>query len=122
VTDATLNTAIVISLFTDRYDSTLNKGGWWGDERADNPYPLGSRLWTLSKNKVDSQTLLSAEDYAREALQWMLHDNLLKSLTINAKWERAKTETITYRIALLIEATTHPTSHYAKSFNTRYLL
>src|SRR5437868_6146739 len=72
-----LQTAILISLFTDRIadpsdvipDGTSDPRGWWGDEgQAEN---IGSRLWLLSRKKQTQETLQRAYDYIVEALQWM---------------------------------------------------
>ena len=122
-TDASLDTAILISLFTDRYDPDTGQGGWWGDSHPDNPQLLGSRLWLLSKSKVTTQTLRTAEDYARESLAWLLDDKLITSLTVSARWERANTDGgITYRLRLAVAATLNWDSHYGKTLNREYLL
>lgn len=75
--------AVVISLFTWRRaepDDDLpsnERMGWWGDA-----YPstandrIGSRLWLLSRAKLTNETLASAKEYAREALQWLVDDGV----------------------------------------------
>ncbi|MCV5591620.1 phage GP46 family protein, partial [Escherichia coli] len=75
-----LQTAILISLFTDRLadasDETDdgNRRGWWGDLEQD--YRVGSRLWLLRRQKLTTQVALKAEAYAREALQWLKDDGV----------------------------------------------
>lgn len=83
-----LATAVLISLFTDRLaeasdtlpDSTGDRRGWWGDLGED--YPIGSRLWLLSRSKLTQQVANQAKDYCQEALQWLLDDGVAGSITI----------------------------------------
>ncbi|AOM40484.1 phage GP46 family protein [Xenorhabdus hominickii] len=89
VTGNDLQTAIIISLFTDRQaradddiDGT-DRRGWWGDNGAD--YPIGSRLWLLHRQKLTPAVALAAEDYAREALQWMLDDGVADAVDIGTQ-------------------------------------
>ncbi len=84
-----LETAILISLFTDRlaradddYDGD-DRRGWWGDSGAD--YPIGSRLWLLRRRKLTLATAASAETYATEALQWLIDDGVVSSITITTR-------------------------------------
>ncbi|WP_338804415.1 phage GP46 family protein [Xenorhabdus griffiniae] len=84
-----LQTAIIISLFTDRQaraddeiDGT-DRRGWWGDSESD--YQIGSRLWLLHRQKLTTAAALAAEDYAREALQWMLDDGVAASIDIRTQ-------------------------------------
>ena len=83
-----LETSTLISLFTDRQaepsdmipDGSTDQRGWWGDEgRA---YPIGSRLWLLGRAKQVPQTLLDAQGYCSEALQWMLNDNVAAKINV----------------------------------------
>lgn len=77
LTDSSLTTAVIISLFTDRraQDSDELPGadgdlrGWWGDSYRDRP--IGSRLWLLSREKTLQSVLDKAAAYALEALQWL---------------------------------------------------
>ncbi|ORJ23965.1 phage GP46 family protein (plasmid) [Rouxiella badensis] len=81
-----LQTAIYISLFSDRkardddnYDGTDRKG-WWGD--TDSDYEIGSRLWLLRRQKLSVNVAQQAVTYAKEALQWLLDDNVVASITV----------------------------------------
>lgn len=93
-TDGGLRTAILISLFTDRRvssnevpDAGASKRGWWGDlfptSQGDQ---IGSRLWLLQREKRTVETLNKAEEYSREALQWMLDDGVAESVDANASY------------------------------------
>lgn len=80
-TDDGLETAVVISLFTDRRaepDDTLpaeadeDRRGWWGDALPlIEGHRIGSRLWLLGREKITTETLRRAEEFGREALAWM---------------------------------------------------
>ena len=97
--------AVLISLFTWRRanpDDDLpasNKYGWWGDS-----YPtelndrIGSRLWLLSRAKMLPETVARAEEYATEALQWLIDDGVADSVQIRA--ERQTLDTLALQITL----------------------
>ncbi|ECR7610292.1 hypothetical protein F2C03_07000 [Salmonella enterica] len=90
LTDDSIETAVIISLFTDRRaepgddipDGTTNRRGWWGDTYSETP--IGSRLWLLSREKQLSSVLGRAEQYAAEALQWLIDDGLAATIAITA--------------------------------------
>jgi phage gp46-like protein len=93
-TDAGLETACYISLFTDRlvdqdevpYGETSRRG-WWGDLFANVDGDLiGSRLWLLDRSKQIVDTLNQAEDYASEALQWLVDDGIASSFNVDAEF------------------------------------
>lgn len=80
-----LETAILISLFTDRlarddddFDGD-DRRGWWGDTGED--YAIGSRLWLLRRQPLTVATANKAEDYAKEALQWLIDDGVVASIS-----------------------------------------
>lgn len=120
VTDDSLDTALLISLFTDRYDPTIDKGGWWGDGYSDAEQVFGSRLWTLALHKVNTQTLRDAESYSKEALQWLLDDGLLTHLNVACSWHRR--EQSSYRLQVAVSAIYQKGSHYRSALNRQYLL
>lgn len=89
--DQDLGTAVMLSLFSDRTcepDDVPPDGGgrrgWWGD--AFRTYPLGSRLWLLSREKESEQTRLRAESYGREALRWMIREEIASATEVSAAW------------------------------------
>ncbi len=94
VFDDGLETAATVSLFTDRRvsdeeipDGTQDKRGWWGDMVPDvDRDQIGSRLWTLRRSKKIPETLRKAEDYAKEALEWMIEDGVAKSISATASF------------------------------------
>lgn len=94
VTGRDLETAAILSLFTDRLahaDDRLpdpgdsDRRGWWADWEADEG-ELGSRLWLISREKETEEVRQRAEEYCREALQWMLDDDVADSVAVVAEW------------------------------------
>lgn len=84
-----LKSAIWQSLATDRRalpsDNVVGDlRGFWGDSYRKTP--IGSRLWLLGREKTINETLLKAEDYARESLQWLIDENIADSLDIRVAW------------------------------------
>lgn len=92
--DEGLRTAILISLFTDaraRNDDPLpeegaDPRGWWGNGFAEvDGDQIGSRLWLLAREKVLSNVLERARDYARESLQWLIRDGICTSIDMQVE-------------------------------------
>jgi phage gp46-like protein len=84
--DFGLQTAVYISLFTDAEDTegrTTQRGGWW-DDAIDSYGSLGSRLWTLGREKMTADICARAQKYCEEALQWMLDSGAAKSVSVTA--------------------------------------
>lgn len=89
--DDGLDTAVIISLFTDRQaepgdvipDGTDDKRGHWTDS-----FPIvegdriGSRLWLLNREKQLLEVMLKAKGYCEEALAWMVTDGVARSVTV----------------------------------------
>lgn len=88
-----LATAVIISLFTDRRadaddiipDGTGDPRGWWGD--TGRLRPLGSKLWLLERAMKTEATRLRAEDYAAEALAWLVEDGVAADVQVAASWQ-----------------------------------
>ena len=89
---ADLATAVLISLFTDREattddsipDGTSDPRGWWADDAA---APIGSRLWLIFRAKRTQATLSAAQNYAEQALQWLVDDGLCASFDVYVEWQ-----------------------------------
>ncbi len=80
-----LDTAIIISLFTDARASAddVLPGGPGSDPRgfwADSVAPVvagdvtGSKLWLLERSKRTPAVILDVQNYSAEALQWLVDD------------------------------------------------
>lgn len=96
--DDGLETAVVLSLFTDRLanpddvlpDNSGHRRGWWGDSFADiDGDRIGSRLWLLSREKQLPVVLQRARGYAREALDWLIEDGIARNVEVDADFPRA---------------------------------
>ena len=87
-----LETAILISLFTDRTaepddaipDGSADPRGWWVD--AGEAYPIGSRLWLLQREKQVAKVPVLAVDYANEALKWLVDDGVCSRIDVTASF------------------------------------
>jgi phage gp46-like protein len=91
--EAGLETAVMLSLFTDRRAepgdplpaAATDRRGWWGDAVPVVPGDLlGSRLWLLAREKETPKALERAEEYARAALQWLLDDRVAERVEVEA--------------------------------------
>jgi phage gp46-like protein len=94
--DDGLKTSVVVSLFSDRraHDDDLlpdplssDKRGWWGDLASPDVEEdqIGSRLWLLGREKTMVEVLRRAEEYAREALEWLLEDDIAAAIDVTAE-------------------------------------
>lgn len=91
VMDDGMETAVILSLFTDRRapadaaipDGTEDRRGWWGDGFQDvDGDEDGSLLWLLDRSKIMPETLALLKDYSQQALAWMIKDGVAKSIDI----------------------------------------
>jgi len=95
--DAGLENAVLISLFTDKRsdDDVLpdpgnsDRRGWWGDVLRG--WNIGSKLWLLAREKSLETLGTLIEQYSSEALQWLVTDNVAESVSVDATRE-SKTE------------------------------
>lgn len=95
VGDEGLETAVIVSLFTDRRadpgdllpDNTTDRRGHWADAYAETDGDkIGSKLWLLSREKHLPAVARRAETYAAEALQWLLDDGVAATVKVTAEW------------------------------------
>lgn len=102
VRDSGLETAVLISMFSDRRadledalpDNTKDLRGWWAD--ATQSDKIGSRLWLLSRSKIENDTNIDAEIYIKECLQWMIDDGVADSIEVTV------TRTGTYELSFVL--------------------
>ena len=95
VEDETLETAIRLSLFTNARAQDGDQlpegsgafgedlGGWWADGFIETGGPLGSRLWTLRRSILTTETRQRARDYALEALGWLISEGVASSVEVD---------------------------------------
>ena len=105
-TDGSLQTAVLISLFTDRRApvgelpyGVRDRRGWWADALADGD-ETGSLLWTLTPGKETAGILVRAESHASEALAWLVDDGHAETVSVSAAWEPPGAMTIGVDIRL----------------------
>lgn len=88
--DYDLETAVILSLFTNRRandDDPLEVGeskqGYWGDTfpPAKND-KYGSKLWLLRREKQLDTVLERAREYVIEATNWLLEDNVASAVRV----------------------------------------
>jgi phage gp46-like protein len=94
--DDGLETAVIISLFTDRRASVEqipvelpqdDLRGYWGDIANATPSDqTGSLLWLLVREKQLPQVLGRAQQYCREALSWMIDDLVATRVEVSAEF------------------------------------
>lgn len=91
LSDEGLQTAVALSLFTDRRaedDDSLpaedgDRRGWWADEFAERAGDrIGSRLWLLDRSTQRDDVLREAEEFDREALAWMIEDRVTDRIDV----------------------------------------
>jgi len=91
--DDGLETAILISLFSDRRakeDDILpdpgnrDRRGWWGD-LVSNGDLIGSKLWLLDREKTTPNVLIRAKQYVQEALQWLIDDGAAVKIRVETE-------------------------------------
>jgi phage gp46-like protein len=94
--DGGLETAVMISLFTDRRSqdddilpdpNSNDRRGWWGD--LIKPYSegdqIGSRLWLLNREKTSISTLQRAKQYVEESIQWLIDDGYAEKIEVEVE-------------------------------------
>lgn len=105
-TESGLKTAVLVSLFTDARvsESELPPGesdlrGYWGDafpEVAGDRY--GSKLWLLAREKMTAEVRARAEEYAIEALQWLIDDGVASAIDVSV--EVTGIESVTMKVQI----------------------
>ncbi len=110
----TLQTAVLLSLFTDRRasgDDALPRGetqrrGWVGDAtlasiKGLQDRGIGSHLWLLYQGQKSEQKVMDlAQLYAAEALQWMIDADVVARLLVTAQWHGQAQERLALRVQL----------------------
>lgn len=93
-TDEGLETACIVSLFSDRRarpddavpGETDDRRGHWGDALVSvQGDRIGSRLWLLAREKQLPSVVGRAKEYARESLQWIIDDGIATQVDVYAE-------------------------------------
>ncbi len=125
LTDDGLETAILISLFTDRRVSTdeelpigeIHRRGWWGDLGGLPSDRIGSRLWLLNREKVLPVVLTRAHEYAKEAVQWLIQDKVANRVEVVV--ESTRFEELDIQVSVFRPAGTIVKSRYSYNWQAQ---
>lgn len=88
LSDSGLETAILISLFSDRRasaddvipDTSIDDlRGWWGDTLIN--FNIGSLLWLLGRSSTSETLPSEIEEYTNNALSWLIAEGIAKTIT-----------------------------------------
>ena len=98
LSDDGLETAILVSLFTDARvrEEELPSGhtwrrGWWGDAVDDEPDVTGSKLWTLRRSKATQEVLVQgARRSAARRLRWLMRDGVAIAVEVQTFYPRPR--------------------------------
>jgi len=90
--DEGLESAVLVSLFVDAratveqlpYGETSLRGYWGDIVTAVEGDITGSLLWLLNRQKTLNSVASKAKEYAARALQWLIDDDVAKSVGIEA--------------------------------------
>lgn len=81
--DRTIATAVVISLFTDKRDTSAvpeDARGFWADDE------IGSLRWTLSREKQTPDVVNRLIRYDTDALRWLMPAGLARAVNVTAEF------------------------------------
>jgi phage gp46-like protein len=92
-TDSSLESVVLLSLFTDSEASQEEiksagldrQQGWWADAdslREPGVRRRGSKLWLLSRGKTTLETLRRCEWYIRDSLQWLVDAGIISTIAV----------------------------------------
>jgi phage gp46-like protein len=105
--DDTLETAVLISLFSDHYlapdelpQEETDPRGWWADNISDPADDeIGSLLWLLERGKTDNETLNTMQDSAIDSLQWLIDEGIAE--TVNVVVSRPEINKVLFEIEII---------------------
>ena len=111
--DEGLSTAVALSLHLDaRAEGGAGMAnGWWADIATADAQPVGSKLWTLKRSKATPAVMREAQQFAYEALQWLLDNKVARSIKVTP--HKIRLGSSTEVLALHIEITRADGSLYA---------
>jgi phage gp46-like protein len=123
-TASDLDSAVLLSLFTDRVappdykppagDRNFDRRGHWSDTYEGRKF--GSHLWLLNRAVFAQNTnlVLAARDYCRDALQWLIDDGVAAKIAVEV--QRADPNTLAILITI-----TEPVTFRKAAFKYSYV-
>ncbi|MDR7259883.1 phage gp46-like protein [Sphingomonas sp. BE270] len=117
VSDQDLQTAVLISLFTDAEagaddvipDGSGDPRGWWAG-------PIGSKLWLRERSKATPDLPELIRNDIGQALQWLIDDGVVASIAVTAEYQDAKT--IAAQVVLRRQDSTQMAMQFARVWET----
>ena len=98
-----VESAVILSLFADarvtdeeRPADEASRRGFWGDALTGSQ--TGSKLWLLAREKQTTETLRSVEDYARQALTWLVDDRIVDRIGVIARYDESRRLVLTITV------------------------
>lgn len=99
--DAGIETAVIIQLFTDKrlpdymdLEEGSDRRGWFGDkvdiQTESGEEEMGSLLWTLERQVLTDEIARRAKFYAEEALQVLINQGAVERQEIVVEYDRQK--------------------------------
>lgn len=94
VSDSGLNTAVLLSIFTDRRavdgepvpGAVEDRRGWWADEFLVEPGDrMGSRRWLLERAAIRAGLADADRGYLEESIAWMIGDRVARSVSVETE-------------------------------------
>lgn len=112
--DDGLLTAVIISLFTNRLaepgdelpPGEPDRQGWWADATLPSLHAgggkdkIGSKLWLLRREKQLPRVVARAQEYAQEALAWIVAEGRAKAVEVIADVPSQGVLRLSVRLAL----------------------
>lgn len=78
--DRQLKSAVTLSVYSDAFVD--GQRGWWGDTYQGERPVANCKLWTLMGAKTTHHNRLKAEQYLKDAVQWLIDDEHLDTIEI----------------------------------------
>ena len=90
VTGKELETAVLLSIFTDARVQDFKEGdksGWWGDllqiVEDENVHITGSKIWSVRRQKITQHIINLIKAYCYESLSWISDEGIASEINID---------------------------------------
>ena len=111
-----IETSLILSFFGERRADSSEvaipflRRGWWGNDETDpQNFEIGSKLWLIYDDKATPLTVSKAEDFTRQALQWLITDKIFRKLEVEAELIN---DTINIKVTLVNQGNNIETVHF----------